>query len=248
MSTSRIEGEVVTPNYTWESNYHINGSTSSLSILETRVFPALSKLPRRYPTVVADYGCGEGRIRNQAPYWSQRPYIFRGFEINRAAVQRYNNGSGREYIPDRAEVADLTALEVGQARFDAGLFWRVLHSIPKDLHEVVLSQIANTLKHGASLYTAVRSERDWVAADLEEKGFYRSGATNECYPAMVRALEPQGVTSWPLYFFREGEIARLGEQAGLVVVYQEPIQEPSGFKELRDRALLSYDYIEFVRP
>lgn len=247
MSVGGVEGKASVPHYTWGNNYHINGSTAAPSVLETRVFPSLNKLPRLYPTIVADYGCGEGRIRNRAPYWSTRPYLFRGFDISEVAVRRYNRCWAFEHNPDLAQVADLTKLDVGQTRFDAGIFWRVLHSIPEDIHQVVLGHIANTLKPGTTLYVAVRSERDWVSTELREKGIYRSGEMNECYPVMSQALEPQGITAWPLYFFREGEIARLGEKVGLVAVHQEPIQEPSGFKELGDKQLLSYDYVEFVR-
>lgn len=231
------------PHYTWGGNYHLDGQRST--ILEDRVFPVLGRLPRE--SVVGDFGCGEEGMRHQAPHWSQRPYIFRGFDRNEAAVQRYN-GTANGYHPDRAELADLTRLELGRDRFDAGILWRVLHSIPQDLHEVVLGQIADTLKHGTSLHVAVRSDRDWVAADLQARGVYRLGEMNDCYPVMVQALEPQGITHWPLYFFRAGEVARLGEHVGLVVVHQQPIQEPSGFKELADKPLLSYDYVEFVRP
>lgn len=239
----------VVPHYTWENTgsggYHLNGAFPAASILKERVFPSLATLPSG--SLVADFGCGKGRVEKQASAFGDRPYVFRGFELNSAAVEQFNAAFAD--TPDQAEVADLTRLDIGQNRFDAGLFWRVLHSIPSDIHQAVLAQVTSTLKKGASLHVAVLSERDWKKVDLERLGFYRSGEMNECYPVMEQALKPERISSWPLYFFREGELARLGEQAGLMVVYQEQVQELSGYEVLnRIRPPLSYDYVELRKP
>lgn len=236
------------PHYTWENNelngYHLNGNGrfSAASILQERVFPLLAKLP--VDAIVADFGCGEGRIERKIPPFGERFFIVRGFELNPAAVEQFNTTFADTH--DRAEVADLTRLDVGQGRFDAALFWRVLHSIPQNYHADVLGQIFATLKKEASLHVAVRSEKDWVAEDLQRRGLYKPGEMNDCFPVMEEALASQGILSWPLYFFRPGELVRLGEQAGLTVVHEQPIEEESGFKVLREtRQLLSYDYVEF---
>ncbi|MBI2086450.1 class I SAM-dependent methyltransferase [Candidatus Daviesbacteria bacterium] len=245
MSKFTVEVKVGVPQYTWGDGYHLNGAVSPDSILNTIVFPTLDKLTEG--SVVADFGCGEGRIAQKAPFYSNRPYIFRGFEINPAAVEGFNRGFA--HTLDRAEVADLTRLDVGQTRFDAALLWRVLHSIPKDYHQAVLAGIATTLKPGASLHVAVLSERDWKKVDLERLGLYRPGEMNDCYPVMGAALEPQAIFNWPLYFFRGGELAGLGEQVGLREVNQQPIREESGFEILRQtKPPISYDYVEFVKP
>lgn len=231
---------VGTLHYTWAGGYHINGAKSD--ILEARVLPALDKLSKG--SVVADFGCGEGRLRTKAPHHTLRPYIFRGFEINSTAVDRYNQGS--DSTPDRAVVADITQLNVGRDRYHAGLFWRVLHGFSPELHEKILRQIAATLRIGASLHVTARSKRDWIVADLLQKGLYKEGQVNDAYPAMQEALDPEGITSWPLYFFQPGEVARLGERVGLVVVHQQVVQENSGYEILaKTRPSLSYDYIEF---
>lgn len=233
--------------YPWEdpnsTGYHINGAKAA--VLERRVLPSLNTLPSG--SLVADYGCGEGRVRDKAPHHTLRPYTLRGFELNDQAVIRYNEGSKNG--PDRAEVADLTQLTIGSDRFDAGLFWRVLHSIPPQLHETVLGQIAATLKPGAPLHVAVRSERDWVAEDLKRKGLYQEGRVNDSYLPMKEALDPEGITKWPLYFFQPGELVRLGGKAGLEVVHQAAMREASGYKILaQTRPQLSYDYVEFKKP
>lgn len=246
---SNINGveRIGVPLYHWEhrepTGYHINGARSA--ILETRVLPALSSLPEG--ALVADFGCGEGRLKKKAPHHTLRPYVFRGYEINPEAVGLYNQGA--DSVSDRAEVADLTELNIGADKFDAALFWRVLHSIPVGLHSTVLGNIAASLKPGASLHVAVRSARDWVADDLKSRGLYRDGEMNECFPAMEAALAPGRVSSWPLYFFRPGELVGLGERTGLTVVHQGSIEEPSGYRVLREtRPFLSYDYVEFVKP
>ncbi len=246
ISGAERSGQV--PHYTWEdtgvNGYHLNGTLSSASILQETVFPLLAGLPK--DALVADFGCGEGRVEQKAPSFKDRTYIFRGFELNSAAVDRFNRTF--ENGPDRAEIADLTNLQDGRDRFHAALFWRVLHSIPKDIHQIVLTQITDTLKSGASLHVAALSESDWKREGLEQLGLYIPGQMNECYPVMKEALEPEGIQSWPLYFFRTGELARLGEQIGLVVVDQRLIQEESGFKVLRENhPPLSYDYIRFIK-
>lgn len=248
MNSTRVEDSAATPHYTWENTgkggYHLNGTVASF-FLQEAVFPLLNKLPKG--SVVGDYGCGEGRLEKKAPSADKRPYIFRGFELNPAAVERFNVAF--KHTQDRAEEADLTRLNgIGQERFQAGLFWRVLHSIPRDIHGLVLAQIAGTLKPGGSLHVAALSERDWKRVDLEGLSLYRPGEMNDCYPVMEAALKPQNISSWPLYFFRAGELARLGGKVGLEVVDEQPIQEESGFEILRKiRPPISYDYVRFVK-
>lgn len=247
MSAGRVEDGVDVPHYAWvDDKYHINfnGSNNSSSILDTRVLPVLVRLPRL--SAVADYGCGDGRIKRKAPYPSQRPYFFVAFDIDEAAVHRYNEG---DFIPisrDKAKVADLTRLDEPENRFAAGVFWRVLHTIHPESHIPVLEQIVKTLKRGAPLFVSARSDQCWVANFLKDRGLYRPGEMNNYYPAMKEALDPLVITTWPSCFFRQGELARLGESVGLIVVHQELIEEPSGFEVLRKtRPPLTYDYIEF---
>lgn len=247
MSAVRVGVEAL--HYTWENTgqagYHINGRISTDSVLEKKIIPSFGQLP--IAAVVADFGCGNGRLVRQA---RGGHFIVRGYEINPTAVSRFNTEFA--HTLHWAEVADLTQLDLGITgvdRFHAALLWRVLHAIDKDSHQAVLRGITRTLRPGASLHIAARSARDWVAADLRDKGLYRPGEMNDCYRAMAEALDQQGLKSWHLFFFRKGELARLGEQAGLIVVHQQPIQEPSGYQILREtRPPLSYDYVEFVKP
>lgn len=246
--SASVEARVArSPHYTWEGRdgrgYHINGVDVSGSVLKQTVIASFGTLSEG--ALIADFGCGEGRVRQEAPSPTDRSYAFVGFELNPAAVRRYQEDALG--TSDNAVVADLTRLCVGSEIFDAALCWRVLHSIPARMHETALKNVADSLKPGASLHVAARSDRDWVAVDLRSRGFYTTGKMNECFPAMAEALGPQRISSWPLYFFEAGELARLGERAGLAVACQRPIEEPSGFKALQDRPFLSYDYVEFVK-
>lgn len=247
MSAGRVEGGADIPHYAWaDRKYHLDGSDTSSSVLETRVFPALGRLSRLYPTLVADFGCGEGRIRARAPHWSGRPYIFRGYDRDEAAVRRYNTG---DFKPDRAKVADLTTLDIAEDSFASAFLWRVLHTLHPEFHKPVLEKIVKTLKEEARLFVSARSDQDWVASFLKDRGLYREGEVNDYYPAMKEALDPLGITTWPSCFFRQGELARLGESVGLIAVHQELIKEQSGFEVLkRTRPPLTYDYVEFIKP
>lgn len=243
--TSAEARERSTPHYIWESGYHINGRATP-GYLEEIVLPSLNQLPEG--SLVADFGSGDGRFARETRAKGSY-YVVQGYELDPQAVERFNTEFA--YTPHRAEVADITRLDLsitGVNRFDGALFWRVLHAINRENHQTTLRGIVQTLKPGASLHVAVRSDRDWVAAELKKQGLYRSGEMNECFPAMAEALKPQGISSWPLYFFRAGELVRLGERAGLAVVHQQPIQEPSGYEVLRKTSPpLSYDYVEFVK-
>lgn len=246
MSAGRVEDGAEIPHYTWggteEAGYHINGSSSS-SILERRIFPSLNTL--RKLSIVADFGCGDGRIQRRAPHWSQRPYIYIGIDRDPTAVAKYNSYIG--YTSDRAIVADLTELGGGESRYDAAFCWRVPHTIPREFQEQVFKRIAETLKPGAVLHVSARSDQCWVASFLKDRGLYRPGEMNDYYPAMKEVLDPLGITTWPSSFFRNGELAALCEQAGLRVEHQEQIHEPSGFAILREQGLLTYDYVEAVK-
>lgn len=250
---NRVDAVEAAPYYPWrntaEGGYHINGNgaASSATILEQKIFPSLDSLPKG--ALVADFGCGEGRIIKKAPHFSQRPYFFLGIEKRLEAVVSFNRDRrGLGFTPDRVLVGDLTTLEIGENRFAAGFCWRVLHSIDKEEQLIALTGIARTLKPGASLHVAARSDRDWVAQALRERGLYVPGQMNDFYLAMAQALDPLGIKSWNLYLFRSGELIRLGEEAGLEAVHEEPIVEDSGFKELREgKPQLSYDYVRFVK-
>lgn len=244
-------GIAVPVQYTWGHGYNINGLATS-GHLEEEVLPSLNQLP--WGSLVADFGSGNGRLLRRAPHFTDRPYVFRAYEINPDAVRAYNakvdslNGSRGLIFPDKAEVANLTDLRLGEDRFRAALLWRVLHSIPVDHHETVLRQIAQTLRPGALLHVAALSDRDWKRDDLGEN--YKPGEMNNCYTVMETALQGQpDVTDWNLYFFRPGELAELGQRAGLGVVYEHPITESSGFEVLRQtRPPIEYDYVEFYKP
>lgn len=260
---SRIDTQPGSPHYTWERGYHINGQGSATHLEET-ILPDLGKLPIR--SLVADFGCGNGRLLNKAPHFTQRPYYFRAFDAVSAAVAHYNatvnlNNGGRRLVhPDRADraaVADLTQLDPGTNRFDSAFLWRVLHSIPhllpqfgeEDVHVRVLRNTSQSLKPGALYHVAARSDRDWVAEELRRGGLYVPGQTNNCYEPMKEALDDQpGVQTWNLYFFGEGELAKKGKEAGLEIAYELDIEEESGFPELRRRGPLSYDYVAFYKP
>lgn len=251
------ESRSAVPHYTWGQNYHIDG-TGSTTYLEEALIPSLDQL--RPGAQVADFGSGNGRLREKAPKPPDRHYMFRAFDREPTAVAAYNGAvaaHNRDHMIrmyDRAEVADLTQLnDLGQDRFDAAFLWRVLHSIPprlpgqygeEDVHVRILGQTGQTLKPDALYHVAVRSERDWVAGELRRQGVYIPGQVNNCYEPMREALAGlPDVQDWNLYFFREGELAEKARRAGLEVVYELAIEEKSGFSELKSRRRLSYDYV-----
>lgn len=256
------ETGVAVPHYTWGTNYHIDGAVSR-TYLEEILIPGLDRLPPG--SQVADFGSGDGRLREKAPTPPFRHYIFRAFDREPDAVAKYNNAVARyngnhmmhEY--DRAEVADLTQADsIGKNRFDEAFLWRVLHGIPQripdqfgeeNIHVKVLRETSQSLKPGVLYHVAARSERDWVAGKLRKQGFYVSGQMNDCYNPMREAFAGQpDVKDWYLHFFREGELAAKGREAGLEVAYELAIEEESGFPELRGKGPLSYDYVAFYKP
>lgn len=236
-------GVVHAPVYRWDEvsggGYHLNGAPVA-SVLTHEVFPRLAKLPQG--SEVADLGCGNGRVVRQAPHPSTRPYAFRGFDLSQQAVDRFN---ATLYPPDRAEVADISRLDLNGHRLSAALAWRSFHCIPPALHVDILSSIHNHLKPGASLYVAALSERDWKPQALIAQGEYKPGQLNDYAPVM----RVPGVEEWELYAFRAGELAALGQFIGFEVTRTQSIQESTGYAELmaRGRATVDYDYVEFRR-
>lgn len=232
-----------TLDYHWNSGkqaYHLNGNAGVASVFNEYVVPSLARLPRG--AIVADLGCGGGRLLGELPPIAQRHYTLRGVDASPAAVGNFNNRN--LHSPDKAVVGDLTDFAFGPGTLDAGVSWRVLHAIPVKHHGQVIQKIAEALKPGSPLHISVRSDRDWVKSAVERRGGYKPGEMTECGPIM----EEVGLPSWMLYFFRGGELVDLGERAGLSVVTAKTIQELSGFEALRNRPPLEYDYAYFMKP
>lgn len=239
----RSNGVAHGPSYRWEKSngggYHLDNAAVA-DVLPRFVFAELARLPRG--SVVADFGCGNGRVQRQAPEARNRPYIFRGFDLSRDSVERFN----RELDPpDRAEVADISTLDLGSTRFAAALAWRSLHGIPPELHDAVLASIHAHLEPEGRFYAAALSDRDWKPKSLKEEGGYKPGELND-YAGVMKI---PGVEEWRLYAFRKGELPRLGERVGFNVVRTAPIQELTGYEELLSRhPNIDYDFVEFKKP
>jgi len=234
------ELESVGPNYPWgvdgSNGYHL-GTAPVAPILQEVVFPKLGKLLSG--SVVADFGCGDGRLERSAPPLAQRSYTFLGIDKEPEAVARFNSTL---QLPDRAIVGNIERLVLGERKFQTVLSWRVLHCLPPELVETAFRAIANSLIPGGRAFVSVLSDEDWKRKALEQRGLYRPGEMNEC----AGVMEVPEVKTWPLRFFRENELAQIGRRIGLTLVGAWRFQELTGFDTLKEtHPLQDYDLVEF---
>lgn len=211
------------------------------------VYPALQRLP--HGAVVINLGCGDGNFEKNAPLPDERPYVFRSYDQSQEAILTLHSALVRLGGKDRAEVADITTLNLRGANADAVILSRVAHALGPEDQVRVVGNAADALKPGGSLYFTVLADSDWKPQEALRVDGYREDTLYNFYEIM-RLNEIGRVEPWWAYPFSRNRIDKLAAGVGLALVGDiVTFQEPTSFDHLiKEHPLVTYYYAELRKP